>query len=72
MTGHRDNKLERGSAMNAAYMFPETVETIGGWYARLTTGFFHWTDWIGAYVTEQEAKAALFDIYGAFGHDCRK
>lgn len=43
----------------------EDVETIFGWFARLSApGYLDATDWTGPYETEEEAIADLQDMYG--------
>lgn len=50
----------------AAYgVEPEDVETVFGWFARLSApGYMDCTDWIGPYDTEEEAVEECEALYG--------
>ena len=51
-------------AAEAYGVSPEDVETLFGWFARLSApGYLDATDWLGPYDTEEEAAEALLDAY---------
>lgn len=57
---HRGND----DAAEAYGVTPEDVETVFGWSARLSApGYLDCTDWIGVFDTEDEALAALQEMY---------
>ena len=56
------------SAQNVAddhKMDVEDVETVAGWFARLSApGYMDCTEWQGPYETEEEALAGLAETFG--------